>query len=387
MWENRSDPFSHFGNGAYAMSNSSNRSKEYNTVHHITSRIAHKVRFLQEEDMRNDLIEIIRRASLFTGIKLLGWCVMINHFHILAFLSEPVEVSEEDVIRRYGILKGKTAAAELQIKLAKLRAEGEYGQKEASKCIAAIRKRMYSISSFMKIVKQWFSEEFNRRTGHKGTLWEGAYYDRIVPHEREAIEMCLGYIHLNPIRAAACATYDGYIWSSYSAFKRGDDMAIDGMRFVYDDMKEAGGALSLDEIASIHEDLLDALLEREKLRRAEEIARKRAAGQDIPADPLTSEAMIAQASEHMARVSVASMELQEQRQHAKSVREKHMTVERELISLVEMHPGVRSDQLMELLGISKSSVYRILSKLARQGVVFQEGKGSGWHFSKVGKQV
>jgi uncharacterized membrane protein len=164
-------------------------------------------------------------------------------------------------------------------------------------------------------------------------------------------------------------------------------MAIDGMRFMYDDVKEAGGALSLDEIASIHEDLLDALLEREKLRRAEEIARKRAAGQDIPVDPLTSEAMIAQASEHMARVSVASMELQEQRQHAKSVREKHMTVERELISLVEMHPGVRSDQLMELLGISKSSLYRILSKLARQGVVFQEGKGSGWHFSKVGKQV
>jgi len=129
------------------------------------------------------------------------------------------------------------------------------------------------------------------------------------------------------------------------------------------------------------------LLEHEKLRRAEEIARKRAAGQDIPVDPLTSEAMIAQASEHMARVSVASMELQEQRQHAKTVREKHMTVERELISLVKMHPGARSDQLMELLGISKSSLYRILSKLARQGVVFQEGKGSGWHFSKVGKQV
>ena len=369
------------------MSNSSNRSKEYNTVHHITSRIAHKVRFLQDEDMRNDLIEIIRRASVFTGVKLLGWCIMINHFHILAFLSVPEEVPEDEVIRRYGILKGKNAALKLQATLDKLRTEGESGEREASNSIEAIRKRMHSVGSFMKIVKQWFSEEYNRRTGHKGTLWEGAYYDKIIPNERNAIAKCLGYIHLNPIRAAACPTYDGYIWSSYCSFKRGDGMAIDGMRFVYDDEKGDGATLSLTEIAAIHEDLLDALLESEKLRRAEEIARKRAAGLDVPADPLTSEALIAQAAEHMARVSVASMELHEQRQHVSSVRDKRISVEKELISCVELHPGVRSDQLMELLGISKSTLYRILSKLKQRGAMFQEGKGEGWHFPKVGKQV
>ena len=127
------------------MSNSSSRSKEYETVHHITSRIAHKVRFLQEEAERNDLIEMIRRAAEFTGVKLLGWCIMINHFHILAFLPAPVHVDEREVLRRYGILKGAKGAAAFEDQLAKLRLEGEAGCREAEHLLAALRKRMYSI--------------------------------------------------------------------------------------------------------------------------------------------------------------------------------------------------------------------------------------------------
>ena len=185
------------------MSNSSYRNKDYETVHHITSRIAHKVRFLQDEDVRNDLVEMIRRAAEFAGIRLIGWCVMINHFHILAFLPKPLEVPEEEVLRRYGILKGANAASALQAKLAGLRLSGEEGWKEAEARLNAIRGRMYNVGSFMKIVKQWFSEEYNRRNDHKGTLWEGPYHDRIVPYRLSEIKKCLAYVHLNPIRAAA----------------------------------------------------------------------------------------------------------------------------------------------------------------------------------------
>ena len=215
------------------MSNSSTRTKEYETVHHIVSRIAHRVRFLQEKSERNDLVEMIRRAADFTGIKLLGWCVMNNHFHILAFLPTPPDaLPVDETIWRYGVLKGAVAAENLKKRLAALEMCPENGSAEAEKLVASIRKRMYSIGSFMKIVKQWFSEEYNRRTGHRGTLWEGAYFDRIVAYEQKHIARCLGYIHLNPIRAAVCDTFDGYEWSSYPAFKRGDKTAVAGMRFV-----------------------------------------------------------------------------------------------------------------------------------------------------------
>lgn len=369
------------------MSNSSCRNKEYDTVHHITSRIAHKVRFLQDEAERTDLVEMIRRAAEFSGIRLIGWCVMVNHFHILAFLPQPVKLPDDEVVRRYGVLKGARAAVALQTKLDGLRSGGEEWAKEAADCLDAIRGRMYKVGSFMKIVKQWFSEEYNRRTDHKGTLWEGPYHDRIVAYRQSEIRKCLGYVHLNPIRAAACATFDGYRWSSYCDFKQGDEAAVAGMRFVYDAKKEDGSELSLSEIAGMHEEFLCDLLEDEKRRIAEDIARKRAAGQEVPLDPLTTEAMVAQAAEHMSKVSIASMELQEQRQHAKSVRDKRKVAEKELVSLVEVYPGIRSDQLLELLGVSKSALYRLLSGLKESGLLVQDGKGGGWRKSQLGKQV
>ena len=369
------------------MSNSSNRSKEYDTVHHITSRIAHKVRFLQKEAERNDLIEMIRRAAVFTGVKLLGWCIMINHFHILAFLPAPIEVDENEILRRYGVLKGAKGAATLEQQLSKLRLEGETGCKEAERLLDVQRKRMYSIGEFVKIVKQWFSEEYNRRNSHTGTLWEGVYHDRVVAYCHKDIVECLGYIHLNPIRAAACATFDGYAWSSYSAFKKGDEVAIDGMRFVYSQKTEDERELALDEIAEMHEELLANLLEKWKLRRAEEIARKRAAGQTAPIDPLTTEAMVAQAEEHIAEVRAASMELHERRTRAGSVKERHVAIEQEIISSIELYPGIRSEQLIDILGVSKSGLYRFLAKLRKSGAIEQEGKGGGWHKSVLGKQV
>lgn len=369
------------------MSNSSNRFKECETVHHITSRIAHKVRFLQEEAERNDLIEMIRRAAEFTGVKLLGWCIMINHFHILVFLPTPVVVDEKEILRRYEVLKGVKSAAAFAEQLAKLRQEGEGGCRDAERLLDAQRNRMYKIGEFVKIVKQWFSEEYNRRNSHKGTLWEGAYHDRVVAYCHKDIAECLGYIHLNPIRAAACATFDGYLWSSYSVFKRGDEVAVAGMRFVYDMKGENGDELSLSQIAAMHEDLMSDLLEKWKLRRAEEIARKRAAGQALPIDPLTNEAMVAQAEKHIAEVRAASMELHERRIRAASVKERHVAMEQEIVSSIELYPGIKSEQLMDMLGMSKSGLYRFLAKLRDCGAIEQEGKGGGWHKSILGKRV
>ena len=363
------------------MSNSSNRSKEYETVHHITSRIAHKVRFLQEEAERNDLIEMIRRAAVFTGVKLLGWCIMINHFHILAFLPTPVEVDEKEILRRYGVLKGAKGATALEEQLAKLRLEGETGCKEAERLLDVLRKRMYSIGEFVKIVKQWFTEEYNRRNSHTGTLWEGPYHDRVVAYCHKDIAKCLGYIHLNPIRAAACATFDGYAWSSYSAFKKGDEIAIAGMRFVYSQKTEDERELTLGEIAEMHEELLANLLEKWKLRRAEEIAVKRMHGYDLPGDPLTDEAMINQARVHLEEVQKASMELRLQREVEKSIRKQRIVMEDEIVNLLTIQPGLGIFAMVQALSIPRSSLYRYLWKMKRKGLVEQVSRGC-WIKSK-----
>ena len=81
-------------------------------MHHLISRIAHRVYFLKDDE-RKDFLEIARRAAQFSGVQLLGWCVMGNHFHLLVFLPTPRFVDEQEVIERYGALKGVQAASSI----------------------------------------------------------------------------------------------------------------------------------------------------------------------------------------------------------------------------------------------------------------------------------
>lgn len=344
------------------MSNSNGRVKDYETVHHLISRIAHRVYFLKDDE-RRDFLEIVRRAADFTGIQLLGWCVMGNHFHLLAFLPSPPALDEQEILRRYTVLKGAVSGAAMSKTLAEWHSGGKSGRLRISEWLAAQRKRMYSIGSFMKIVKQWFTEEYNRRNGHKGTLWESTYFDRSVPKSRSDMGKRLAYIHLNPIRAAETDRFDGYVWSSYSAFCKGDDTATAGMRFIY------GEECSCEEIASAHERVLEALLEEEKLRRAEEIARKRAAGYDVPEDPLTREAMIVQEAAHLAEVRKAAVELHEARKVERRRRVNRELRNREALTLLKENPGMEAPLLGERLGVCTSMAYRILHELRNNGLL------------------
>ena len=216
---------------------------------------------------------------------------------------------------------------------------------------------MYDIGSFMKILKQWVTMEYNRRYSHKGTLWESAYYDRVIGLSSSKIAECLGYIHLNPIRAAASDSFDGYFWSSYTAFVRGNPLAEKGMRFVY------GEDISRDEIVCSHNELLNSLLEKEKRRRAEEIARRRAAGYDAPIDPLTSEAMVIQAAAHLEKVKAAAVEMHESNDIKGRREKRRVLMESSVRESIERNPNVSPAQIADMLGVSRRTVYRILAKL------------------------
>lgn len=338
------------------MANSNNRIKEPETVHHLVSRIAHRVYFLKDEE-RDEFIDMMRRTAEFCGIKLIGWCIMTNHFHILAYLPQPQALDEDEILRRYGVLKGLSAASSLSRTFDKWRREGVSGEKRVKEELEKISGRMYDIGSFMKILKQWVTMEYNRRYSHKGTLWESAYYDRVIGLSSSKIAECLGYIHLNPIRAAASDRFDGYFWSSYTAFIRGNQLAEKGMRFVY------GENISRDEIVCSHNELLSSLLEKEKQRRAEEIARKRAAGYEAPIDPLTSEAMVIQAAAHLEKVKAAAVEMHELNDIKGRREKRRILMETSVRESIERNPNVSPAQIADMLGVSPRTVYRIMAKL------------------------
>ena len=335
------------------------------------SRIAHKVFILNEED-RSDFLSITCRAALFTGIQLLGWCVMTNHFHLLVYLPVPTDLDEATVLTRYGYLMGEKAKNRVLAQIREWRTANN--EKQIEEWLAHQKKRMYNVGEFMKIIKQWFTESYNSRYSHAGTLWGGAYVSRLVKKNTKEMAKRLGYIHLNPICAAICTGYDEYQWSSLSAVKRGDQIAIDGMRFIY------GAQFTMDEIKASHWAVLDEQLDGIKRQRAEEIVRRRAVGVESPHDPLTDEALIIQAQSHMEEVRNAVLSMRTKKL------QRGLRMEMDVFREIYEDPLLEEVEISKRLGCSRASVYRAIKVLVEKGVIERLSPTKPWFIdvSKAG---
>lgn len=336
------------------MSASNNRVAAPNTYHHLMSRIAHQV-FILTEDVRNDLIEMIRRAAEFHGVKLIAWCIMTNHFHLLVYLPEPETLSEEEVVRRYGVLYGDVRRDALVSRLKALRVSHPNDDAPAAKALKRLTDRMYKIGEFMKVVKQWLTQEYNRRYSHCGTLWDSVYKDVLVRDNQADLAKRAGYIHLNPVRAAITPEFDEYPWSSLTAARRGDELSLSGLRAIY------GEDCSQEGVLTAHKHLMSELLEQYKLERAKEIAEKRMAGLHAEADHLTTEAMIVQARAQI-EASMDAYAEADVIERAKRGRPVSADFEEHIRRLREANQKLSAKAIAEAVGCSIPTAYRQLKK-------------------------
>jgi len=377
------------------------RNTEYETVHHLTSRIAHKAYFLKEEEC-NGFVSLMLRVSVFSGVELLGWCVMNNHFHIYVYLPKPPALSDEEVLRRFACLKGDAtrllcdenddrivnpyaeSGAECQTPCASScesgaecqtpRASSDGRAEARAALVKSIRRRMYSIAEYMRMIKKWFSDDYNERCGHKGTMWAEVYGDSdpfSLPEQTsdyDDLRDRLAYIHLNPVRAAMTDRFDGYAWSSYTAYRQGVAEAVAAMHRAYPELPD-------EEIVAIHEQRMSRLLEEWKRKRAEEIARKREAGYSVSSDSLTDECMIAQAKERIERVQKMVIELQLERAVAKGTKEARSIACRQIAGLVSVYPDSTPRSLATTLKLPLRTVQRYLRDMIRQGAVSRGAEG------------
>jgi len=139
------------------------------------------------------------------GIDLLGFAVMANHLHVvLRNRPDVVETwSDEEVARRWWNLfplrrddEGAPAEPEAwELSLVT-------GSPER---LAEIRRRLSSLSWFMRCVAEPIARRANREDRCTGRFWEGRYKCQPLLDEA-ALAACLAYIDLNPIRAGIAVT-------------------------------------------------------------------------------------------------------------------------------------------------------------------------------------
>jgi putative transposase len=188
-------------------------STEKPAIYHCISRVVDR-RFVFEELEREHFRMFMRMQENFSGCRVLSYCVMSNHFHILLEVPPmPVGgISDEDLLKRLSATNSEAFVAVVAKELA--RAKAEERESWVAEIHARFTCRMHDLSEFMKTLLQRFTRWFNRTHQRSGTLWEERYKSVIVESGIAARTMA-AYIDLNPVRAGMVSDPAGYRWSSY----------------------------------------------------------------------------------------------------------------------------------------------------------------------------
>jgi REP element-mobilizing transposase RayT len=156
----------------------------------------------------------LRMYENFTGCRLLSYCIMSNHFHILLEVPPMPQggISDEELLKRLRAIYSDGVVGVVEKELTEARAKGlaAYAQQIHERYTY----RMHDLSQFMKTVLQRMTRWFNTLHQRKGTLWEERYKSVIVESGIAARTMA-AYIDLNPVRAGMVSDPAQYRWSSY----------------------------------------------------------------------------------------------------------------------------------------------------------------------------
>ncbi len=199
-------------------------------AYHVVSRIVDR-QFRLGETEKESFAKMMQAFAVFHQVEILTYCVMGNHFHLLVRVPErPAGFSMKfDGVmalweRAVGVawLKG----VKRQFEIFDQSGSGEAGREAWRQQMLG---RMFSLSAFMKSLKQRFTAWYNRRNDRVGTLWEGRFKSVIVEDEQQALRTMATYIDLNPVRAKLTDDPGKYRWCGYAEAMAGEAEAIEGI--------------------------------------------------------------------------------------------------------------------------------------------------------------
>ncbi|MDP4647907.1 MAG: transposase [Akkermansiaceae bacterium] len=201
-------------------------SEEKPTIYHCISRVVDR-RFVFGDEEREVFRMFMRMYENFSGCRVLSYCVMSNHFHLLLEVTPVPDsgISDEVLLERLMALYSEKHVEGVRVELSAAREEERKMTADnldkkgdillrSEEIRAPYLKRMHNLSLFMKGLIQRFTRWFNRKHERTGTLWEDRFKSVIVESGTAARTMA-AYIDLNPVRAGMVSEPAEYRWSSY----------------------------------------------------------------------------------------------------------------------------------------------------------------------------
>jgi hypothetical protein len=219
--------------------------------YHCVSRVVNRD-FVLGDAERDKLIEYMRTYERLYGLRVLSYCIMSNHFHILVEVPQrPADADLPDdaaLVAKVRECLGDKPANGLEWELSHHRGQGNLEAAEALR--ESWFGRMWNVSAFMKVLKQRFSQWFNGRHTRRGTLWEERFRSVLVEGKGQALRAMAAYIDLNPVRAKICDDPKDYRWCGYAEAVAGGKEAREAVAFLatlnpHGGMKSEAGAAAV----------------------------------------------------------------------------------------------------------------------------------------------
>ena len=188
---------------------------EGRAFYHCISRVVDR-RIVFHADEKEVFRSILRKLETFTGVRVVTYCLMGNHFHLLLEVPERGSLPALDATRLFEILPLLYDKATVETIAAELDMARKAGDLTHEKnLLERYEHRRGDLSVFLKELKQRVSIFINRRLGRAGTLWEGRFKSVLVEGGEAALETVAAYIDLNPVRAGLVVRPEEYRWSGY----------------------------------------------------------------------------------------------------------------------------------------------------------------------------
>jgi putative transposase len=196
---------------------------------HVMSRVVNRDFILGPEEKAH-FRKLMRQQAEFSGLQIVTYAIMDNHFHILLHVPEREALDDAEIIRRLEISSGRDAAIGYRQMIDLFLARGQ--KKAAAEYREKVLIRMYDLSAYMQQLKRLFTRWYNRRNARKGTLWEERYKSVLVQGAGHPLLAMAAYIDLNPVRAGIVDDPKDYVYSGYGEAVGGSKQARAGLTVI-----------------------------------------------------------------------------------------------------------------------------------------------------------
>ncbi len=159
---------------------------------------------------------ILRKLERFLGVKVVTYCLMGNHFHLLLEVPDKEtmpKLDAEQLLELLPLLYDEVLVDQVRRELETARKSGNLGWER--RILERYERRRFDLSVFLRELKQRVSIFYNRRNRRVGTLWEARFKSVLLEGGEETLRTVAAYIDLNPVRAGLVERPEDYRWSGY----------------------------------------------------------------------------------------------------------------------------------------------------------------------------